>query len=90
MFWTILRPFSKYLICDFEYVLIEKELSYDNDLPPKEKIILDLYDWLKKLSLSEEKAFGLDNSLVKIEYYPLLLNKNIADIPLKRRADKKE
>lgn len=69
---------------DFEYVLIEKELSYDNDLPPKEKIILDLYDWLKKLSLSEEKAFGLDSSAVKIERFPLVINP-IEDIPLKRK-----
>ncbi|MDR0228237.1 MAG: KUP/HAK/KT family potassium transporter [Flavobacteriaceae bacterium] len=69
---------------DFEYVLIEKELSYDNDLPPKEKIILDLYDWLKKLSLSEEKAFGLDSSAVKIEHFPLVINP-IEDIPLKRK-----
>lgn len=68
---------------DFEYVLIEKELSYDNDLPMKEKIILDLYDFLKKISLSEEKAFGLDSSAVKVERFPLIINP-IEDLPLKR------
>lgn len=68
---------------DFEYVLIEKELSYDNDLPMKEKIILDLYDFLKKISLSEEKAFGLDSSAVKVERFPLII-KPIEDLPLKR------
>ncbi len=70
-------------IGDFEYVLIEKELSYDNDLPMKEKIILDLYDFLKKISLSEEKAFGLDSSAVKVERFPLIINP-IEDLPLKR------
>ncbi|WP_158964189.1 KUP/HAK/KT family potassium transporter [Myroides fluvii] len=70
-------------IGDFEYVLIEKELSYDNDLPMKEKIILDLYDFLKKISLSEEKAFGLDSSAVKVERFPLII-KPIEDLPLKR------
>lgn len=70
-------------IGDFEYVLIEKELSYDNDLPMKEKIILDLYDFLKKISLSEEKAFGLDSSAVKVECFPLIINP-IEDLPLKR------
>lgn len=68
---------------DFEYVLIEKELSYDNDLPMREKIILDLYDFLKRISLSEEKAFGLDSSAVKVERFPLIINP-IEDLPLKR------
>ncbi|MBB1149172.1 KUP/HAK/KT family potassium transporter [Myroides sp. NP-2] len=70
-------------IGDFEYILIEKELSYDNDLPMKEKIILDLYDFLKKISLSEEKAFGLDSSAVKVERFPLIINP-VEDLPLKR------
>ncbi len=77
---------EKKMIGDFEYVLIEKELSYDNDLPMKEKIILDLYDFLKKISLSEEKAFGLDSSAVKIERFPLIINP-IEDLPLKRIKD---
>jgi KUP system potassium uptake protein len=29
---------------------------------------------MKKLSLSEEKAFGLDSSSVKIEQFPLVLH----------------
>lgn len=77
---------EKKMIGDFEYVLIEKELSYDNDLPMKEKIILDLYDFLKKISLSEEKAFGLDSSAVKIERFPLIINP-IEDLPLQRIKD---
>lgn len=75
---------------DYKYVIIEKVVSYDNDLPWYEKFILDCYAFIRKHSLSEEKAFGLDNSSVKVEYYPLLLNKTIPNIPLKRRADNKE
>lgn len=75
---------------DYKYVIIEKVVSYDNDLPWYERFILDCYAFIRKHSLSEEKAFGLDNSSVKIEYYPLLLNKTIPNIPLKRRADNKE
>lgn len=78
------------IAADYKYVIIEKVVSYDNDLPWYEKFILDCYAFIRKHSLSEEKAFGLDNSSVKVEYYPLLLNKSIPDIPLKRRADKKE
>lgn len=69
---------------DFEYVLIEKELSYDNELPTHERIILTMYEWLKKLALSEEKAFGLDSSAVTIERFPMIINP-IEECPLKRR-----
>lgn len=78
------------ITADHKYVIIEKVVSYDNDLPWYEKFILDCYAFIRRRSLSEEKAFGLDNSSVKTEYYPLLLNKNLPDIPLKRRADKKQ
>lgn len=78
------------ITADHKYIIIEKVVSFDNDLPWYEKFILDCYAFIRRRSLSEEKAFGLDNSSVKIEYYPLLLNKNVSDIPLKRRADKKE
>lgn len=77
------------IAADHKYIIIEKVVSFDNDLPWYEKFILDCYAFIRRKSLSEEKAFGLDNSSVKIEYYPLLLNKNLPDIPLKRRADKK-
>ncbi len=36
------------VIGDFKFVLIEKFLSYDNDFPWYERIILDLYYLLKK------------------------------------------
>ena len=78
------------ITADHKYIIIEKVVSFDNDLPWYEKFILDCYAFIRRRSLSEEKAFGLDNSSVKIEYYPLLLNKNMPDITLKRRADKKE
>lgn len=78
------------ITADHKYIIIEKVVSFDNDLPWYEKFILDCYAFIRRRSLSEEKAFGLDNSSVKIEYYPLLLNKNMPDIPLKRRVDKKE
>lgn len=62
------------VIGDFKFVLIEKFLSYDNDFPWYERIILDLYYLLKKISLSEEAAFGLDSSSVKVEQYPIVIH----------------
>ena len=73
------------IIGDFKYVIIEKAITYDNELPWYESVILDLYTFIKKFSLSEEKAFGLDNSSVKIEYYPMKLHPMPAS-ELKRRV----
>lgn len=62
------------IIGDFKFVLSEKFLSNDSELRFHEKIILNTYFFLKKISLSEEKGFGLDSSSVKIEKFPLVLN----------------
>jgi KUP system potassium uptake protein len=58
---------------DFRFVVMEKFLSNENDLPFYEKIVLKTYFWLKSISLSEEKAFGLDTSSVTVEKVPLVI-----------------
>ncbi|MBG6109638.1 KUP system potassium uptake protein [Flavobacterium sp. CG_9.10] len=62
------------IIGDFKFVLSEKFLSNDSDLRWHEKIIMNSYFLIKKLSLSEESAFGLDSSSVKIEKFPMVLH----------------
>lgn len=62
------------IIGDFKFVLSEKFLSNDNDLKWHENIIMNSYFFIKKLSLSEESAFGLDSSSVKIEKFPMILH----------------
>lgn len=61
------------IIGDFRFIVIEKFLSYENELPIHEKVVLDIYSFLKHLSLSEEKAFGLDTSSVTVEAVPLII-----------------
>lgn len=61
------------IIGDFRFVVIEKFVSFENELPFYEKVILDVYAFLKHLSLSEEKAFGLDTSSVTVETMPLII-----------------
>jgi KUP system potassium uptake protein len=61
------------IIGDFRFIVIEKFLSYENELPIREKVILDIYSVLKHFSLSEEKAFGLDTSSVTVEAVPLII-----------------
>lgn len=74
------------VIGDFKFVLIEKFMSYDNELPWYERIILDIYFLLKKVSLSEGRAFGLDSSSVKVEQYPIVIHPP-EDINLNRIDD---
>jgi KUP system potassium uptake protein len=61
------------VIGDFRFIVLEKFLSNENDLPFYEKIVLDVYFMLKNISLSEEKAFGLDTSSVHVEKVPLII-----------------
>jgi KUP system potassium uptake protein len=62
------------VIGDFKFVVLEKFLSYENDLPLFEKLVLNIYFLLKRFSLSEAKAFGLDSSSVKIEKFPMVIS----------------
>jgi len=62
------------VIGDFKFVVVEKFLSYDNDLPAFEKLVLNIYFIMKHFSLSEARAFGLDSSSVKIEKFPMVIS----------------
>jgi len=68
---------------DFKFVVIEKFLSVENEFTLKEGIVLNTYFLLKKYSLSDERAFGLDKSDVEIEYVPLIYQP-VANVELKR------
>lgn len=58
---------------DFQFIVMEKFLSQDNELPFMETIIMKVYFWLKEFSVSEEKGFGLEQSNVVIEKFPLVV-----------------
>jgi KUP system potassium uptake protein len=61
------------VVGDFQFVVMEKFLSQDNELPFVERIIMQLYFWIKEISLSEERGFGLIQSNVSVEKYPLIV-----------------
>ncbi|MBC7398549.1 MAG: KUP/HAK/KT family potassium transporter [Mucilaginibacter sp.] len=61
------------IVGDFRFVVIEKVLSRSHNLSFYEKAIMAFYTYLKKISLSEERGFGLDLSFVTIEKVPLML-----------------
>src|SRR3981081_4890824 len=62
------------VVGDFQFIVLEKFLSQDNELPIFERMIMKLYFWLKELSLSEERGFGLDPASVTIEKFPLIVS----------------
>ncbi len=71
---------------DFRFIIMEKFLSRDNSLPFFEKIMMRIYFMLKKVSLSEERAFGLDSSDVTLEKYPIIVS-TVSEVNLKRMDD---
>ena len=58
---------------DFRFVVLKRHLSHDNELSGFERRIMEIYFTLDKLSLSEERAFGLDTSSVLVETVPLMI-----------------
>ncbi len=71
---------------DFSFVVMEKYLSQDNELSIGERLIMKLHFGLKEISLSEEKAFGLDSSNVVVEKFPLIISP-VANLRLTRIAE---
>jgi KUP system potassium uptake protein len=62
------------VVGDFRFVVIERFLSYDNELPMFDRLILKAHFLLKKITLSEERGFGLDSSYVTVEKFPLMVS----------------
>jgi len=58
---------------DFCFIVLHHYLSLENKLRFFDKIIMNAYFLLKKYSLSEDKAFGLDTSSVIVEPVPLII-----------------
>jgi KUP system potassium uptake protein len=61
------------VVGDFQFIVMEKYLSNDNELPFAERLVMKIYFWLKQISLSEERGFGLDVSYVQVEKFPLIV-----------------
>lgn len=61
------------VVGDFQFIVMEKFLSRDNELPFFEKLIMKVHFWVKEVSLSEERGFGLEQSNVTVEKFPLIV-----------------
>ena len=68
---------------DFRFVVLEKFLSVENELPFVENLVMQAYFYIKQFIASEDKYFGLDTSSVKIEKVPLIITPT-RNVSLKR------
>ena len=59
---------------DFKFVIIEKFLSVENEFTFKSGILLHTYFFLKKMALSDIRAFGLEKTDVVKEEIPIVFN----------------
>lgn len=57
---------------DYKFIILEKFLSVENELSIKDGLLMNAYYFLKRLSLSDARAFGLDKSDVAIEKLPIV------------------
>lgn len=73
------------VIGDFRFVVLEKFLSFENDLPFREQVIMNLYFSVKGFTTPEDRWFGLDSSSVKTEKVPLVI-RPVENVKLKRIA----
>jgi len=57
---------------DFKFVVLEKFLSVENEFTVRKGLLLNGYFFLNRLGISDERAFGLDKSDVKVELIPVV------------------
>lgn len=77
---------SSNTVGDFQFMVMEKYLSQDNELPFFERVVMKFHFWLKDHSLSEEKGFGLDLANVTVEKFPLIVAP-VTNLKLRRVED---
>jgi len=70
-------------IGDFRFVLVEEEMSSENDTPFVDQLVMQGYGVLRKFGGTPEKWFGIDGSVVTKELIPVVIAPT-TDIQLKR------
>ena len=68
---------------DYKFLLGDSFLSNENSLPKWKNLLLGLYYKLKTIAVREEENFGLEQSNVWVEKYPLIVSP-VKNLSLKR------
>lgn len=74
---------DKHSLGDFRFVLVEEEMSTENELPIFDNLVMDAYEKIKIMAGRPEKWFGLDGSMVTKELVPVVIAPR-TDVQLKR------
>lgn len=77
-----LRKFS--IAGDFKFVVIDRLPNYDIDFPFFQGLILDIYEVIKHIGITDVKSLGLDTNNVVNETVPLAVNITKTELVLKR------
>jgi KUP system potassium uptake protein len=70
-------------IQSFRFIILENFLSYDNEFSARDGFILNAYFSIKRLAISDQRAYGLDSNQTTVEWVPLVVAP-VTNIHLKR------
>jgi KUP system potassium uptake protein len=73
---------------DFRFVLIDRIQNYDFDFRTFEQFIMNIYSVLKRIGISDVRAFGLDSSSVLVEKVPLESEEMISEFKNRFRINR--
>ncbi|MDE5652345.1 MAG: KUP/HAK/KT family potassium transporter [Muribaculaceae bacterium] len=59
---------------DFRFVLIHRVFSPSSNCSPSDRRAMTAYEWIDRMSVTPEKAMGLDTSSLTRETVPLIIN----------------
>lgn len=71
-------------IGNFKFIIIEEVLALENDFSAWDNFIISTQLFIKKFTVSPQKWYGIDTSVVDIEKVPILFGKGLPDDKLKR------
>ncbi|NOU47213.1 MAG: KUP/HAK/KT family potassium transporter [Bacteroidales bacterium] len=58
---------------DFRFVLLDRRVNHNIELPLLEKLAINIYYYFKRIGIGDVTAYGLDSSLVTVEKIPLTI-----------------
>lgn len=72
---------------DFHFIVIHRVFSPTSNCSPSTTRLMHLHDILRHIGIADEKAFGLDTSIVSTEVVPLIINTSPGLRIVRARAD---
>ncbi|WP_442878442.1 KUP/HAK/KT family potassium transporter [Cetobacterium sp.] len=71
-------------IGNFKFIIIEEVLALENDFSTWDSFIISTQLFIKKFTVSPQKWYGIDTSVVDVEKVPILFSRGLPDETLKR------